>query len=76
MDILQSFLQSFHLEEVFASLQGFLGSGYIFLVVIGFIILGAVKKLLKLLTIGVIAGLVWFACSSGMVDQLLQSLGM
>ena len=76
MEFITSIVQSFNPEEVFTSLQGFLGSGYIFVVVAGILAFGLIKKLLKLITIGVVAGLVWLACSSGMVDQFLSALGM
>lgn len=75
-DIIMNAIQSFNPEEVFASAQNFLGSGYIFIAVAALIAYSAIKKLVKLIFIGIIAGLVWFACSSGMADPLFAMLGL
>lgn len=75
-DIITNTIQSFNPEEVFASVQGFLGSGYIFIAVAGLIAYSVIKKLLKLVVAGAVAGLVWFACSSGMADPIFSALGL
>lgn len=75
-DIIMNTIQSFNPEEVFVSVQGFLGSGYIFIAVAGLIAYSVIKKLLKLVVVGAVAGFVWFACSSGMADSIFSALGL
>lgn len=76
MDVLMNLLKSFDLNEVFSSVQGFLGSGYLGLAVIALIIYSLVKQFMKLLCFGIIAGCIWFAISSGMADPLFRALGL
>lgn len=67
---------SFNFEVVFSSLQNFLGSGYVGLAVIIMLVFGALNKLRKLLSLGIVASVVWLVCSTGLADKVLAQLGL
>ena len=75
LEAVQSIIGSFNPEEVFSSAKDFLGSGYVFTAVAGLIAIGAVKKLMKLLGIAIVAGVIWAAANYGLLDGILAQVG-
>lgn len=64
----------FNPTEVFSSLTSFLGSGYVVIAVVAFLAYGLVKKLVKLALFCGCVFLVWFVCTTGAADQLIDGL--
>lgn len=75
-EIVAHIVQSFDLDVVFSSVQGFLGSGYVCIVVAVVIAHSIISKLMKLLAFGCIAMLVWFVCRAGLADPIFAALGL
>lgn len=72
MEFIQNFLNSFNPTEVFSSLSGFLGSGYIFIAISVCFIFGIIRKLIKLVVFAGICYLFWLGYSSGAFDTFLM----
>ena len=75
-EIVTGLIQSFDPEQVFSSVQGFLGSGYVGIAVIAFLCYSIFTKLMKLVGFACIAILIWFLCTSGAADPVFVALGL
>lgn len=67
---------SFNPQEVFASLQSFLGSGYALLAIVAVLSISLIKKVIGLLVIAGILFLIWFLCQDQILAALSQALNL
>ena len=65
---------SFDLQEVFSSVQSFLSSGYVLLLVLFFLVIGSIKKIFSLLLTGAVAFALWFFCQDQIVEAFYNIL--
>lgn len=75
-DIVVRFAQSFNLEQVTSSLQGFLGSGYVGIIVLALLAYSLFIKLMKLVGFACVAVLIWLFCTSDMATPVFAALGL
>lgn len=68
--IIDKVITSFNPADVFASVQSFLGSGYIFIAIAAILAYGVIKALSKLVAIGAVVGIIWFLCTSGVLSGI------
>ena len=59
---------SFNPQEVFSSVQAFLSSGYVLLVVLALLGLSALKKLIGLAITGAVIFCIWFFCQDAIFE--------
>ena len=74
-DILESvrpLLNMFNPEEVFSSVTSFLGSGYVGIIVMAAVGIGAMQKLMKLFFIAICVSVIWLLCSTGAASAIVE----
>lgn len=67
---------SFNPQEVFSSLQAFLGSGYVLLAIIVMLGISVVKKLVSILIACAVIFVIWFFCQDAIFEAWQGILGI
>ena len=67
-------ISKFNPADVFSSLQGFIGSGYVLIILFVMLALGIIKKITKLLFICAVSFVVWYLFTAGYLDGVLAPL--
>lgn len=65
---------SFNPEQVFSSFSHFLGSGYVGIAVVAFLVISILNKLTKLIAFAFACVVIYIICTSGNFMQIVQQL--